>query len=156
MAFVLTMLGAALACALEMLEAVAIVLAVALTRRTRDAVLGAAGAVVVCAALAAILGPLLVSRVSLEPLRLVVGVALTLFGLEWLRKGILRLAGRRSPSSSFKEFVEEREALEALELPPAARPDWPARPIAFKGLLLEGIDVILICAPARRACSRRC
>jgi len=146
MAFLLTMLGAALACGLEMLEALAIVLAVAATRRPRDAVAGALAALVVCGALGAVLGPALVGRVAGEPLRLVIGVALLLFGLEWLRKAILRLAGRRSRSSSFAEFVAEREALEAEALPPAGRPDWPARVVAFKGVLLEGIEVVLIVA----------
>ncbi|MFL5883663.1 MAG: hypothetical protein ACJ77M_01215 [Thermoleophilaceae bacterium] len=144
MAFALTLAGAALACGLEMLEALAIVLAVGLTRRMRDALMGAAGAAVACALLALALGPLLLSRVPLDPLRVVIGAALLLFGLEWLRKGILRLAGRRSPSDSFKEFVEEREALEAMELPPEGRPDWAGRAIAFKGVLLEGVEVILI------------
>jgi len=143
-AFVLTLLGAALACGLELLEAVAIVLAVALTRRPRDALLGAFAAVVACAVLGAALGPVLVANVALAPLRLVVGVALLLFGLEWLRKGVLRLAGRRARSSSFREFVEEQEALEAIALPAAGRPDWAGRVIAFKGVLLEGVEVILI------------
>jgi Ca2+/H+ antiporter, TMEM165/GDT1 family len=143
-AFTLTLLGAALACALELLEALAIVLAVALTRRPRDAILGAAGAVVACGALGAIVGPVLLDRFAVTPLRLVIGVALLLFGLEWLRKSVLRLAGARSRSSSFKEFVEEREALEAVPLPPPGHPDWAARTIAFKGVLLEGVEVILI------------
>ncbi|MFL5911050.1 MAG: hypothetical protein ACJ768_10830, partial [Gaiellaceae bacterium] len=144
MAFALTLTGAALACGLEMLEALAIVLAVGLTRRMRDALIGAAAAAVACGLLAAALGPLLLSRVPLEPLRVVIGAALLLFGLEWLRKGVLRLAGRRSPSDSFKEFVEERESIEAMELPPPGRADWPGRVIAFKGVLLEGVEVILI------------
>src|SRR5947208_2493928 len=127
-----------------MLEALAIVLAVGLTRRMRDAVLGAAGALVACGLLAAALGPVLLARVPLEPLRVVIGAALLLFGLEWLRKGILRLAGLRSPSDSFREFVEEREALEEVALPPEGRPDWAGRAIAFKGVLLEGVEVILI------------
>src|SRR3954463_16676625 len=131
MAFVLTLLGAALACGLEMLEALAIVLAVGLTRRMRDAVLGAAGALVACGLLAAALGPVLLARVPLEPLRVVIGVFLLLFGLEWLRKGVLRLAGLRSRSSSFKEYLEEREQLEAVALPAVGRPDWAGRVIAF-------------------------
>jgi Ca2+/H+ antiporter, TMEM165/GDT1 family len=143
-AFALTLAGAALACGLEMLEALAIVMAVGLTRRMRDALIGAAGAVVACGLLALALGPLLLSRVPLEPLRVVIGGALLLFGLEWLRKGILRLAGRRSPSDSFREFVEEREALEEMELPPPGAADWTGRVISFKGVLLEGVEVILI------------
>jgi Ca2+/H+ antiporter, TMEM165/GDT1 family len=143
-AFVLTLLGAALACALELLEALAIVLAVALTRRPREAVLGALAAVVTCGALGVVLGPVLIDRIALAPLRLVVGIALLLFGLEWLRKGILRLAGRRSRSDSFAEFVEEQEALEALTLPAPGETDWAGATIAFKGVLLEGVEVILI------------
>jgi len=143
-AFVLTLAGAALAVGLEMLEALAIVLAVGLTRRMRDALIGAAGAVVACGLLALALGPLLLSRVPLAPLRVVIGAALLLFGLEWLRKGILRLAGRRSPSDSFREFVEEREAVEEMELPAPGTADWAGRVISFKGVLLEGVEVILI------------
>jgi uncharacterized membrane protein len=144
LSFTLTLLGAALACALELLEALAIVLAVALTRRPRDAIIGAAGAVVACAALAVVLGPILIGRVAITPLRLIIGVALLLFGLEWLRKGILRLAGRRSRSSSFKEFVEEQEVAERLALPAPGEADWAGRTLVFKGVLLEGVEVILI------------
>src|SRR3954449_10146286 len=144
MAFVLTALGAMLAVGLELLEALAIVLAVGSTRRWRDALLGAAGAFAALALLAIVLGPLLLSRVPLEPLRVVIGVFLLLFGLEWLRKGVLRLAGLRSRSSSFQEYVEEREELEAVALPPPGQADWAGRAIAFKGVLLEGVEVILI------------
>src|SRR5437764_7493137 len=143
-AFVLTLIGAMLACGLEMLEALAIVLAVGITRRFRDSLIGAAGAALALAALAVVLGPVLISRVPLAPLRVLIGAFLLLFGLEWLRKGVLRLAHLRSPSSSFKEFVEEQEELEGLELPPPGRPDWAGRTIAFKGVLLEGVEVILI------------
>ncbi|MEA2436637.1 MAG: hypothetical protein QOF65_1193 [Thermoleophilaceae bacterium] len=144
MAFVLTALGAMLAVGLELLEALAIVLAVGSTRRWRDALLGAAAAAVALAALAVALGPVLLARVPLAPLRVVIGVFLLLFGLEWLRKGVLRLAGLRSPSSSFQEYVEEREQLEAVALPPPGVPDWAGRAISFKGVLLEGVEVILI------------
>lgn len=144
LSFVLTMLGAALACALELFEALAIVLAVALTRRARDAVIGALAATLVCILLGVVLGPVLINRVALTPLRLIIGIALLLFGLEWLRKGILRLAGRRSRSSSFKEFVEEQEALERMDLPEPGRADWAGRTLVFKGVLLEGVEVILI------------
>jgi Ca2+/H+ antiporter, TMEM165/GDT1 family len=145
-AFVLTLVGAALAVGLELLEAMAIVLAVGATRRPRDAVIGAAGAVVLLAVVVVVVGPLLLARLPLEPLQVVIGTALLLFGLEWLRKGVLRLAGRRSPSSSFQEYVEEREALEGMAAVEAGRPDWPARIVAGKGVLLEGVEVVLIVA----------
>jgi uncharacterized membrane protein len=143
-AFVLTLIGAMLACGLEMLEALAIVLAVGITRRFRDSLIGAAGAAAALALLALVLGPVLISRVPLDPLRVVIGAFLLLFGLEWLRKGVLRLAHLRSPSSSFREFVEEQEELEGVPLPPEGQPDWAGRTIAFKGVLLEGVEVILI------------
>jgi uncharacterized membrane protein len=145
-AFVLTLLGAALAVGLELLEALAIVLAVGSTRRWRDALIGAAGAVVLLAVVVVAVGPLLLARLPLEPLQVVIGTALLLFGLEWLRKGVLRLAGRRSLSNSFQEYLEEREALEGMAAAPAGQPDWPARVVAFKGVLLEGVEVVLIVA----------
>ena len=145
-AFVLTLCGAALAVGLELLEALAIVLAVGSTRSWRDAVIGALGAVVLLAVVVVAVGPLLLARLPLGPLQVVIGVALLLFGLEWLRKGVLRLAGRRSPSSSFQEYVEEREALEEMDMPAPGEPDWAARIVAGKGVLLEGVEVVLIVA----------
>jgi Ca2+/H+ antiporter, TMEM165/GDT1 family len=145
-AFPLTLVGAFLAVALELLEALAIVLAVGVTRRFRDALIGAGAAAALLGALAVAVGPLLLGSVSLEPLRVVIGTLLLLFGLEWLRKSSLRLAGRRSPSSAFREFVEARDDLEEVPLPPAGRPDWAGRAIAFKGVLLEGIEIVLIVA----------
>jgi uncharacterized membrane protein len=143
MAFVLTLVGAMLAVALELLEALAIVLAVAVSRRPRDAVVGAIAAAAVCAVAGVLVGPLLVGRLALAPLRLTIGVALSLFGLEWLRKGVLRLAGRRARSSAYAEYLEEREALADTPVAPG-EVDWAARALSFKGVLLEGLEVILI------------
>jgi uncharacterized membrane protein len=145
-AFLLTLAGAALACGLELLEALAIVLAVASERGWRDALLGAAGAIVLLALAGVVVGPVVLASIPLEPLQVVIGVALLLFGLEWLRKGVLRLAGRRAPSSSLAEYLEEREALHALAPPRPGRPDWAARVVAGKGVLLEGLEVVLIVA----------
>lgn len=146
MAFLLTLLAAAVAVAVELLEALAIVLAVGLTRRMRDALWGAAAATVALVVTALVVGPVLLGNLSLEVLRVAVGTLLLLFGLEWLRKGVLRLAHRRSRSSSFREFVETQEELEGVPLPPEGRPDWPGRAIAFKGVLLEGLEVVFIVA----------
>jgi uncharacterized membrane protein len=145
-AFLLTLAGAALACGLELLEALAIVLAVAAERSWRDALIGAAGAVALLALAGLLVGPVVLASIPLAPLQVVIGVALMLFGLEWLRKGVLRLAGRRAPSDSLAEYLEEREALHELAPPPPGEPDWAARIVAGKGVLLEGLEVVLIVA----------
>ena len=145
MSFALTALAAAVAVAVELLEAMAIVLAVGVSRRWRDAVWGAVAGVVACAVLAAVLGPLLVG-LPRDALKLTIGILLLLFGLEWLRKGTLRLSGRRRLASSAHEFDETREELEDVPLPAAGEADWAARAIAFKGVLLEGVEVVVIVA----------
>ncbi|HEY4281094.1 MAG TPA: TMEM165/GDT1 family protein [Conexibacter sp.] len=144
MTFVLIVLGAGVAVSVELLEALAIVFAVAVTRRWSDALLGALAAVVACALLAVALGPVLLGSVPLDTLRVIIGLLLLLFGLEWLRKATLRLAGRRARSSSLAEFVETQEELNEAPLPPAGEPDWAGRLVAFKGVLLEGIEIVVI------------
>ena len=145
-AFVLTLVGAALAVALELLEALAIVMAVGSARRWRDAVIGALGAVVLLAVVVVAVGPLLLARLPLEPLQVVIGVALLLFGLEWLRKGVLRLAG---PPLALVLVPGVPRGARGARGPGAASPgppDWPARVVAGKGVLLEGVEVVLIVA----------
>ena len=142
MTFVLTMAAAATAAAIEMLEALAIVLAVGVARGFRDAWVGAVAAALGVVLLCLALGPSLLGGADLHLLRVIIGTFLLLFGLEWLRKGILRLAGRRSRSSAYEEFMEEREALELTPAGPG--PDWAARLVAFKGVFLEGLEVGLI------------
>jgi len=66
--------------------------------------------------------------------------------LEWLRKGTLRLAGRRARASSTHEFEETVEQLAETTPPPVGQADWAARIVAFKGVLLEGVEVVVIVA----------
>jgi uncharacterized membrane protein len=141
MGFLLTLLAAAAAVGIEMLEALAIVLAVGMARGFRDALLGAFAAVAAVVALCLLMGPALLSGADLSALRVIIGTLLLLFGLEWLRKGILRTAGRMEHSSSYDEFVEERELLAGEDVP---RTDWAAALVAFKGVFLEGLEVGLI------------
>jgi Ca2+/H+ antiporter, TMEM165/GDT1 family len=143
MTFFLTLAAAAAAVGIEMLEALAIVLAVGMTRGLRDALLGALAAVAAVVLLCLAVGPALVAGADLHALRVIVGSLLLLFGLEWLRKGILRMAGHRRLSSSYDEFVEEREAL-ANKPRASSGADWAARLVAFKGVFLEGLEVGLI------------
>lgn len=145
MTFVLTVAAAAIAVAVELIEAMAIVLAVGASRRWRDAVWGAVAGVAACAVLAAALGPLLVG-LPREALKLAIGTLLLLYGLEWLRKGTLRLAGRKRRASSVHEFEETVEEFDDVPLPPEGEADWAARVVAFKGVLLEGVEVVVIVA----------
>jgi uncharacterized membrane protein len=145
MKFVLVALGAAVATAVELLEATAIVLAVAATRRPRDALWGAAAGAAACALLAAAVGPVL-AGLPLDALHVAIGTLLLLFGLSWLRKATLRLAGRRRRSSAAREYEETSEELGEAPRPPAGQADWTARLVAFKGVLLEGAEVVIIVA----------
>jgi uncharacterized membrane protein len=143
MTFVLTLMAAAGASGVELLEALAIVLGVGVTRGHRNALLGALAGGLSVLALCVVLGPALRAGASVAVIRVIVGSLLLLFGLEWLRKGVLRVAGRRGRASSYHEFVEARESSAAL--PNASgRPDWAARAIAFQGVFLEGLEVGLI------------
>lgn len=144
MEFAVAALGAAVAVAVELLEAMVIVLAVGASRRWRDAALGAGAGVAACAVVAGALGPVVLARIPLGPLRLTIGTLLLLFGLEWLRKGTLRLAGRKARSSALAEYEEARDDLARAPLPGPGQADWPARAVAFKGVLIEGMEIVLI------------
>src|ERR1700741_191001 len=106
MTFVLAARGPAVPVAGDLREALGAVPAVGVSRRWSDALIGAAGAVVACALIALVLGPIALEAIPVQTLRVVIGALLLLFGLEWLRKGTLRLAGRRARSSSAGEYEE--------------------------------------------------
>jgi uncharacterized membrane protein len=141
--FAMTVTAAAGASAVELLEALAIVLAVGVTRGFRNAMTGALAAALGVLTLCLVLGPALRAGAGISVLRVIVGGALLLFGLEWLRKGVLRVAGRRRRASSYHEFVEARDAATAFPSV-AVGPDWAARGLAFQGVFLEGLEVGLI------------
>jgi uncharacterized membrane protein len=131
-----------LACAVEAIEALTIVLAVGTTRSWRSALAGAAMAVLALAVTTAALGPGLTS-LPIDTLRLVVGGLLLVFGLQWLRKAILRGAGLRSLHDEDAIYREESAAARAAGAP-QDRLDGYSFTIAFKGVLLEGLEVVFI------------
>src|SRR6187431_2005594 len=98
----LIVLGSFLASGVEVVEAFTIVLGVGLVRGWRSTLIGVAAAAIVLAALVGALGPAL-SQVPITALRLIVGALLLAFGLQWLRKAILR-------SSGYKALHDEDEA----------------------------------------------
>ncbi len=128
------------ACAVEMVEALTIVFAVGHTRGWRSAMEGTGVALVVLAALVAAFGPALV-HVPLNVLRLVVGGVLLIFGMQWLRKAILRSSGfigKHDEDAIYQKKVAELSAQGA-----APGRDRIAFIMAFKGVFLEGLEVVI-------------
>jgi uncharacterized membrane protein len=139
-----TVLSSFIASAVEFVEALTVVLAVGVTRQWRSTLLGVAAAIVVLIALIAVLGLTIATLVPIELLRLVVGAVLIVFGLQWLTKAILRAAGARASRDEVANFGREVVAL-ADEKPVAATGvDWISFTVAFKGVLLEGLEVAFI------------
>ena len=136
-------LSAFLACGVEMVEALTIVLAVGVTRGWRSTLIGAGAATLALAALIGALGPA-ISSVPIDTLRLVVGALLLVFGLQWLRKAILRASGYKPLHDEAAAFEKERaEAGQAKGGGPWTL-DWYSFTVSFKGVLLEGVEVAFI------------
>ncbi|MBA3736053.1 MAG: hypothetical protein H0W90_12815 [Actinobacteria bacterium] len=140
---VFLVLSAFLASAVETVEALTIVLAIGLTRGWRSALAGAGVATLALAAVVAALGPAL-TVIPIEVLRLVVGGLLLVFGLQWLRKAILRASGWKAIRDEDAVFARERA--EAATAPDEERAgvDWYGFTISFKAVLLEGLEVAFI------------
>ncbi|HEY7438383.1 MAG TPA: hypothetical protein VIC35_03210 [Acidimicrobiia bacterium] len=131
-----------LACAVEMVEALTIVLAVGVTRGWRSAIIGTVAALCVLGVFVAVLGPAL-AFVPIDSLRIFVGCLLLIFGLQWLRKAILRASGFKALHDEDAIFLEEERAAQDASRSDAAI-DWYTFTVAFKGVLLEGLEVAFI------------
>jgi uncharacterized membrane protein len=136
-------LSSFLASGVEFVEALTIVLAAAVARGWRSALVGAGAAAVVLAAIVAALGPAL-TLVPIDALRLVVGAVLLVFGLQWLRKAILRASGLKALHDEDAIFREELEEASRATAEVRAGLDWYAFTLSFKGVLLEGLEVAFI------------
>src|SRR5213594_3438483 len=131
-------LGAFLASAVEAVEALTIVLGVGVVRGWRSTLIGVGAALIVLAVLIAVLGPAL-GHIPIDGLRLVVGALLLVFGLQWLRKAILRASGYRALHDEDEIFRTEQTEAAAAPNSERAGLDWYSFTIAFKGVLLEGL-----------------
>jgi uncharacterized membrane protein len=131
-----------LACAVEAVEALTIVMAVGVTRSWRWALTGVAAATAVLAVIVAALGPAL-TALPIDALRVIVGGLLLVFGLQWLRKAILRYAGLKALRDEDEEFASETDAARSATRA-GTGVDAYSFTIAFKGVLLEGLEVVFI------------
>jgi uncharacterized membrane protein len=132
-----------LASAVEMVEALTIVLAAGLARGWRSALAGLGAATLVLAVLVAALGPAL-THIPLQALRVVVGALLLVFGLQWLRKAILRASGYKALNDEDALFARELAEARGAAKDERAGLDWYGFTLAFKGVLLEGLEVVFI------------
>jgi uncharacterized membrane protein len=132
-----------LASGVEMVEALTIVLAVGVTRGWRSTLLGAGAAVIALAVLIAALGGA-ISHAPIDVLRLAVGALLLIFGLQWLRKAILRAGGQLPLHDEAAAFLAERANAAGAVRAPSELVDWYGFTVSFKGVFLEGVEVAFI------------
>jgi uncharacterized membrane protein len=130
------------ACSVEAVEALTIVLAVGTTRSWRSALIGVGVALLALAVVTAALGPAL-TALPLNVLRVVVGGLLLIFGLQWLRKAILRATGLKALHDEDATFIEETEAARSAGATQEGF-DGYSFLVAFKGSFLEGLEVVFI------------
>ena len=126
-----------LASAVEAIEMVTIVVGVGATREWRSTIIGVASGFGVLAVIVIILGAAL-SVVPIGPLRLVIGALLLVFGLQWFRKGIMRVAARGLAGIGGNDPHGDSELWTGPGM------DWTAWFLAFKGVVLEGLEVAII------------
>src|SRR3954469_25083269 len=136
-------LSAFLASGVEFVEALTIVLAAGLARGWRSSLAGLGAATLVLAVVVAVLGPAL-TKIPIDALRLVVGGLLLVFGLQWLRKAILRASGYKALHDEDAIFAQELAEARDVEHVERAGVDWYGFTLAFKGVLLEGLEVVFI------------
>jgi uncharacterized membrane protein len=133
-----------LACTVEAVEALTIVLAVGTVRSWRSSLYGVGAAALLLAVLIAALGPAL-SAIPIGVLRVIVGGLLLVFGLQWLRKAILRAAGLKALHDELGNFAQETERARAVGAVGARESfDGYAFTVSMKAVLLEGLEVVFI------------
>jgi len=131
------------ASSVECVEALTIVLAAGTTRGWRSALEGAAAAVLVLAVLVGAVGVPLIHYVPINLIRVIVGALLLVLGLSWLRKAILRASGHKAAHD--EDAIYEKTAASLREgAATASRRDGVGFAVAFKGVFLEGMEVVLI------------
>jgi uncharacterized membrane protein len=133
-----------LASAVEAVEAATVVLAMGTARHWRSTLVGVALGLLLLGAVVAAVGPA-ISAVPLDGLRLVVGAALLIFGLQWLRKAVLRAGGVKALHDEDAVFRQQLAAAESAA--PGRRvlvPDWYSFTVSFKSVVLEGLEVVFI------------
>jgi uncharacterized membrane protein len=135
---VILVLAAFLASAVEAVEALTVVLAVGRSRGWRTSLIGAGAAT------------LALSLLPIDALRLIVGTLLLIFGLQWLRKAILRAGQYQAFRDEAARYRKQLADARAAGRPSRTGMDWYAFTLAFKAVFLEGLEVAFMVAVLRR------
>ncbi len=138
------LLAVFLAAIVEFVEALTIVLAMGITRGWRSALAGTAAAVVALAAFTAAAGYAITTWLPESALQLTVGTLLLIFGLQWLRKAILRSSGLKAMHDEAQIFDKQRQAAQAARPESRFGLDWFGAVVSFKGVFLEGVEIVFI------------
>jgi Ca2+/H+ antiporter, TMEM165/GDT1 family len=136
--------GTAIASGVECVEALTIVLAMGVTRGWRATLWGIAAAAASLTAITLLIGSAIGTAIPRAGLQLVVGSLLLVFGLQWLRKAVLRAAGMKAMHDEARIFAEETQAAAGAERSVRLGLDWYAFVVSFKGVFLEGLEVVFI------------
>jgi uncharacterized membrane protein len=128
--------GTFVASAVEVTEMVVIVVGVGAVRGWRSTTVGAASGFVVLAGIVIALGQAL-SLIPIGILRVVIGALLLTFGLQWYRKGVVRVADRGFTGGEGEEVDVSSDSAGGVL-------DWTAFVLSFKGVLLEGLEIAFI------------
>lgn len=128
----------------EFVEALTIVLAMGFTRGWRSAVAGTLAALVALVAFTAAAGYALATWLPETVLQLVVGTLLLIFGLQWLRKAILRSSGFKALHDESEEFAEQTSAAAKAAKKSRFGIDMFGFMVSFKGVFLEGVEVVFV------------
>jgi uncharacterized membrane protein len=142
--FLVAALPAFLASLVEAVEALTIVLAVGVTRQWRSTIYGVIAGLSVLAVLVAVFGTAIVLFVPIGALRLLIGGLLLIYGLQWTCKAILRASGAKAKHDEAAIFAREVGRLRDEPPVPETGLDGVAFVVAFKGVLLEGLEVAFI------------
>jgi uncharacterized membrane protein len=148
---VLAVFGASL---VEMVEALTLVVAAGVSRGWRSALEGAAAAALLLGVLVVVVGIPLIRYIPIDALRVVVGALLLVLGLSWLRKAVLRSSGHKAMHDEDEIYAETVAELGSSGDPEGGNGagatrdrhgrDWVGFSVAFKGVFLEGSEVVII------------
>ncbi len=144
MSLTFLVLSTFLASSVESVEALTIILATGITRGWYSTLLAVGAALLSLAVLVIVLGPAIATLIPLSALRVLIGVLLLIFGLQWLRKAVLRASGLKSERDEAAIYLKEVDALQQVKRNRVSQIDWTGFVVAFKGVFLEGLEVVFI------------